>query len=126
MTALLLGESRIILETERLAADGFLDRAVRGLAVAPLLLALAEAAGKRSPVAGSDAATFVAAQPSRSAAVSGNIFFVIAVSSASSPMTSSLEASRCTSATINPNLAGFHQIRVRSGRHATSTDPRTL
>ncbi|HJZ95508.1 MAG TPA: hypothetical protein VKE70_03325 [Candidatus Solibacter sp.] len=65
MTALLLGESRIILETERLAADGFLDRAVRGLAVSPLLLALAEAAGKRSPVAGSDAATFVAAQPSR-------------------------------------------------------------
>jgi hypothetical protein len=97
MTALLLGASRIVLETERLAADGFLIGQFAVSPVSPLLLALAEAAGKQlAPVAGSAAVTFVAAQPSRSAAVSGNIFFVIAVSSASSPMTSSLESSRCS------------------------------
>ena len=42
MTALLLGESRIVLETERLAADGFLIGQFAVSPVSPLLLARRE------------------------------------------------------------------------------------
>ena len=94
MTALLLGESRIVLETERLAADRFLIGQFAVSPVSPLLLALAEAAGKQLAQLRAQPRQHCGGTTKQERGGQRHIFFVIAVPSASSPMTSSLESSR--------------------------------